>query len=118
MATTATQVVLDTPAAEFRLPATDGKTCALGDVQAMRWTAARADLADRRTTIRGMQRRGRAWLGRRRGGSSNGFGRRMQSARSVPGFGTFPLTAILVLHSGPTEVSALAAAGLAVGRWR
>ncbi|HWX57256.1 MAG TPA: hypothetical protein VN024_01910 [Bradyrhizobium sp.] len=32
MATTATQVVLDTPAAEFRLPATDGKTYALGDV--------------------------------------------------------------------------------------
>jgi hypothetical protein len=33
------------------------------------------------------------------------------------GFGAFPLIAILVLHSGPTEVSALAAAGLAVGRW-
>src|SRR5258707_12311307 len=32
MATTATQVVLDTPAAEFRLPATDGKTYALDDV--------------------------------------------------------------------------------------
>jgi MFS family permease len=31
------------------------------------------------------------------------------------GFGAFPLMAILVLHSGPTEVSALAAAGLAVG---
>jgi MFS family permease len=31
------------------------------------------------------------------------------------GFGAFPLIAILVLHSGPTEVSALAAAGLAVG---
>src|SRR6202035_5897543 len=31
MATTATQVVLDTPAAEFRLPATDGKTYALDD---------------------------------------------------------------------------------------
>jgi len=34
MATTATQVVLDTPAAEFRLPATDGKTYALDDVAA------------------------------------------------------------------------------------
>ena len=32
MATTATQVVLDTPAAKFRLPATDGKTYALDDV--------------------------------------------------------------------------------------
>src|SRR6267142_6088062 len=32
MATTATQGVLDTPAAEFRLPATDGKTYALDDV--------------------------------------------------------------------------------------
>jgi len=31
------------------------------------------------------------------------------------GFGAFPLIAILVLHSGPTEVSVLAAAGLAVG---
>jgi hypothetical protein len=31
------------------------------------------------------------------------------------GFGAFPLIAILVLHSGPTEVSALAAAGLAAG---
>ena len=32
MATTATQVVFDTPAAEFRLPATDGKTYALDDI--------------------------------------------------------------------------------------
>jgi MFS family permease len=31
------------------------------------------------------------------------------------GFGAFPLIAILVLHSGSTEVSVLAAAGLAVG---
>jgi hypothetical protein len=30
-------------------------------------------------------------------------------------FGAFPLIAILVLHSGPTEVAVLAAAGLAVG---
>jgi len=32
MATSATQVDLDTPAAAFRLPATDGKTYALDDV--------------------------------------------------------------------------------------
>src|SRR5467141_1224337 len=32
MAATATQVILDPPAAEFRLPATDGKTYALDDV--------------------------------------------------------------------------------------
>jgi MFS family permease len=31
------------------------------------------------------------------------------------GFGAFPLVAILVLHGGPAEVSALPAAGLAVG---
>jgi MFS family permease len=31
------------------------------------------------------------------------------------GFGAFPLIAILVLHSGPAEVSVLAAAGLTVG---
>jgi MFS family permease len=31
------------------------------------------------------------------------------------GFGAFPLIAILVLHSGPTAVSGLSAAGLAVG---
>jgi MFS family permease len=31
------------------------------------------------------------------------------------GFGAFPLIAILVLHTGPAEVSLLAAAGLAVG---
>ena len=32
-------------------------------------------------------------------------------------FDAFSLIAILVLHAGPAEVSALAAAGLAVGRW-
>ena len=32
MAATSTQTVLDRPAAEFRLPATDGKTYALDDV--------------------------------------------------------------------------------------
>ena len=31
MPATATQAVLDTPAAEFRLPATDGKTYKLSD---------------------------------------------------------------------------------------
>ena len=38
MPTTATQAVLDTPAAEFRLPATDGKTYALDDVAGERGT--------------------------------------------------------------------------------
>jgi hypothetical protein len=32
MSATATQAVLETPAVEFRLPATDGKTYALDDV--------------------------------------------------------------------------------------
>src|SRR6201981_2335625 len=31
------------------------------------------------------------------------------------GFGAFPLIAVRVLHSGPVEVSALSASGLAVG---
>jgi MFS transporter len=34
---------------------------------------------------------------------------------SMFGFGAFPLVAILVLHCGPAEVSALSASGLAVG---
>ena len=38
MATTATQVTLDTPAAEFRLPGTDGKIYALDDVAGKRGT--------------------------------------------------------------------------------
>ena len=38
MAATATPVVLDTPAAEFRLPATDGKTYALDDVAGKKGT--------------------------------------------------------------------------------
>jgi len=38
MATTATQVVLDTPAAGFRLPATDGKTYTLDDVAGQKGT--------------------------------------------------------------------------------
>ncbi len=38
MAATATQVVLDTQAAEFRLPATDGKTYALDDVAGKKGT--------------------------------------------------------------------------------
>ena len=38
MAATATPVVLDTPAAEFRLPATDGKTYALNDVAGKKGT--------------------------------------------------------------------------------
>jgi MFS family permease len=39
----------------------------------------------------------------------------VSASGSSLGFGAFPLIAILVLHSGPTEVSVLAAAGLAVG---
>src|SRR5690242_6171162 len=31
------------------------------------------------------------------------------------GFGAFPIIAVIVLHSGPTQVSALSAAGRAVG---
>ena len=38
MAATGTPVVLDTPAAEFRLPATDGKTYELDDVAGKRGT--------------------------------------------------------------------------------
>jgi peroxiredoxin len=38
MAVTATQVTFDTPAAEFRLPATDGKTYALDDLVGARGT--------------------------------------------------------------------------------
>ena len=38
MAATATPVVLDTPAAEFRLPATDGKTYGLDDVAGKKGT--------------------------------------------------------------------------------
>jgi peroxiredoxin len=38
MATTATQVTLDTPAAEFRLPATDGKTYTMEDVAGKKGT--------------------------------------------------------------------------------
>ena len=40
---------------------------------------------------------------------------RRQRLRSGFGFGAFPLIAIRVLHAGPAEVSALSAAGLAVG---
>ena len=39
MATTATQVTLDTPAVEFRLPGTDGKTYALDDVAGEKGTS-------------------------------------------------------------------------------
>ena len=38
MAATSTQAVLDTPATEFRLPATDGKTYALDDVAGKKGT--------------------------------------------------------------------------------
>jgi MFS family permease len=39
----------------------------------------------------------------------------VSAAGTWVGFGAFPLIAILVLHAGPSEVSVLAAAGLAVG---
>jgi hypothetical protein len=57
-------------------------------------------------------------------GASRSLGRRfgrLWAAYAVSTFGTwlafdaFPLIAILVLHAGPSEVSVLAAAGLAVG---
>ena len=48
MATTATQGVLDTTAAEFRLPATDGKTYALDDVAGEKGVAMRYDQVERR----------------------------------------------------------------------
>src|SRR5437764_2844095 len=57
-------------------------------------------------------------VGRRSLGRPFGW---LWAAYAVSAFGTwlafdaFPLIAILVLHAGPTEVSALAAAGLAVG---
>ncbi|MFE7761191.1 MFS transporter [Streptomyces sp. NPDC057438] len=59
-----------------------------------------------------------------RAGSGGGLGREFRwlwAAYAVSAFGTrlsfdaLPLLAVLVLHVGPTEVSALAAAGLAVG---
>jgi hypothetical protein len=51
------------------------------------------------------------------GGSSGGCGRPTRSAPTAPGFGfgAFPLIAVLVLHAGPAEVSALSAVGPAVG---
>lgn len=57
-------------------------------------------------------------------GARQSLGRRfgwLWGAYAVSAFGTrlafdaFPLVAVLVLHAGPTEVAALAAAGLAVG---
>lgn len=57
-------------------------------------------------------------------GARQSLGRRfgwLWAAYGVSAFGTrlafdaFPLVAVLVLHAGPTEVAALAAAGLAVG---
>ncbi|MBD0690633.1 MFS transporter [Streptomyces sp. CBMA123] len=58
------------------------------------------------------------WVGRRRLGP--GFGR-LWAAYAVSaygsglGFGALPLLAVLVLHAGPAEVSALSAVGPAVG---
>ncbi|MFG2209452.1 MFS transporter [Streptomyces sp. NPDC048638] len=56
---------------------------------------------------------GRRALGRRFGWLWAAFA--VSSYGTGLGFGAFPLIAILVLHSGPTQVAALAAAGRAVG---
>ncbi|WP_328317751.1 MFS transporter [Streptomyces sp. NBC_00388] len=56
---------------------------------------------------------GRKALGRRFGWLWAAFA--ISSYGTGFGFGAFPLIAILVLHSGPTQVAALAAAGRAVG---
>ncbi|MFD0118817.1 MFS transporter [Streptomyces sp. NPDC058320] len=57
--------------------------------------------------------KGRRALGRRFGWLWAAFA--VSSYGTGFGFGAFPLVAILVLHSGPTQVAALAAAGRAVG---
>ncbi|MFF1259718.1 MFS transporter [Streptomyces sp. NPDC058321] len=57
--------------------------------------------------------KGRRALGRRFGWLWAAFA--VSSYGTGFGFGAFPLIAILVLHSGPTQVAALAAAGRAVG---
>ncbi|PNE37046.1 MFS transporter [Streptomyces noursei] len=56
---------------------------------------------------------GRRALGRRFGWLWAAFA--VSSYGTGLGFGAFPLLAVLVLHSGPTEVAALSAAGRAVG---
>ncbi|MGW1197183.1 MFS transporter [Streptomyces sp. NPDC002536] len=56
---------------------------------------------------------GRRALGRRFGWLWGAFA--VSSYGTALGFGAFPLIAILVLHSGPSQVAALAAAGRAVG---
>ncbi|MFF4409902.1 MFS transporter [Streptomyces sp. NPDC001404] len=56
---------------------------------------------------------GRRALGRRFGWLWGAFA--VSSYGTAFGFGAFPLIAILVLHSGPSQVAALAAAGRAMG---
>lgn len=56
---------------------------------------------------------GKRALGRRFGWLWGAFA--VSSYGTAFGFGAFPLIAILVLHSGPSQVAALAAAGRAVG---
>ncbi|MEU9285509.1 MFS transporter [Streptomyces sp. NPDC048275] len=56
---------------------------------------------------------GRRALGRRFGWLWTAYA--VSSYGTSLGFGAFPVIAILVLHSGPTQVAALAAAGRAVG---
>ena len=60
-----------------------------------------------------IRRLGRRSLGRQFGWLWAAYA--VSSYGSGIGFGAFPLVAIRVLHSGPVEVSALSAAGLAVG---
>ena len=60
-----------------------------------------------------IQRLGRRSLGRQFGWLWAAYA--VSAYGSGIGFGAFPLIAVLVLHSGPVEVSALPAAGLAVG---
>jgi MFS family permease len=60
-----------------------------------------------------IQRWGRRSLGRQFGWLWAAYA--ISAYGSGIGFGAFPLIAIRVLHSGPVEVSALSAAGLAVG---
>lgn len=56
---------------------------------------------------------GRRALGRRFGWLWASFA--VSSYGTALGFGAFPMIAVLVLHSGPTQVAALAATGRAVG---
>jgi hypothetical protein len=83
----------------------------------IRWAAVRCKLGDLCEVVRARQRGviQEWWLCDRWGGSSGGSGRRLRSARSARASRSTRFPTILVLHSGPTAVSALAAAGRVVG---